>query len=147
LYGPVQKKQLLVIGGGTAVRKGGDGPNFGENINSDLGRDVYVLELETMEWSRPHLTGLVIEPRSSATACLFNGKIFVIGGYGGDEKFNDISILRMGRPITHVRLELERYTQEMHKIFNNDIKAQVAQELCDGALEHLNKLIDVIKKF
>ncbi|KAI8366057.1 uncharacterized protein BYT42DRAFT_595979 [Radiomyces spectabilis] len=69
---------------------GGDGPNY---FN-----DLYILNTETLTWSKPPVEGLPPSPRRAHTTCLWNDKIIVVGGGDGARALADVHMLDLSDP-------------------------------------------------
>ncbi|KAI7877116.1 galactose oxidase [Lichtheimia hyalospora FSU 10163] len=69
---------------------GGDGPNY---FN-----DLYVLNADTLVWSKPATEGIPPSPRRAHTTCLWNDKIVVMGGGDGARALSDVHILDISDP-------------------------------------------------
>ncbi|KAF7728240.1 hypothetical protein EC973_006521 [Apophysomyces ossiformis] len=69
---------------------GGDGPNY---FN-----DLYVLNRDTMVWSKPNTEGTPPSPRRAHTTCLWNNKIIVFGGGDGARALSDVHALDISDP-------------------------------------------------
>ncbi|KYR02856.1 hypothetical protein DLAC_00326 [Tieghemostelium lacteum] len=69
-------KRLFIFGGG-------DGPNYF--------KDLFVLDTETLTWTKPVTTGNGPGPRRAHTANLVNGKtIYIFGGGDGNKALNEV---------------------------------------------------------
>ncbi|KAG0167232.1 hypothetical protein DFQ28_006396 [Apophysomyces sp. BC1034] len=69
---------------------GGDGPNY---FN-----DLYVLNRETLVWSKPNTEGTPPSPRRAHTTCLWNDKIIIFGGGDGARALSDVHALDISDP-------------------------------------------------
>ncbi|KAK3281055.1 hypothetical protein CYMTET_11137, partial [Cymbomonas tetramitiformis] len=88
----------------------------GQNKSGQLG-DLLVLDLNSMEWSRPYPAGRVPPKRSghSATYDTNTNKIFIYGGWDGVRQRDDLHILNVdGNPDTDWRWE--SFNVSGHKI-------------------------------
>ncbi|KAK9168558.1 hypothetical protein Syun_000698 [Stephania yunnanensis] len=57
---------------------------FGGSSHSTCFSDIHILDLETMEWSRPHVQGAVVTPRAGHAGNAIGENWYIIGG--GDNK-------------------------------------------------------------
>lgn len=64
---------------------GGDGPNY---FN-----DLYVLNIDTMVWTKPTIEGDPPSPRRAHTTCIWNQKIIIVGGGDGARALADVHTL------------------------------------------------------
>lgn len=55
--------------------------------------DLFVLDCETLAWSRPETSGDVPDPRDGHTMTLVGNKLMVFGGWNGRDYFSDVSSL------------------------------------------------------
>ncbi|CAO0795739.1 unnamed protein product [Mucor circinelloides] len=83
------------IGGGKKsyslyVFGGGDGPNY---FN-----DLYVLNIDTLTWSKPKTQGEAPSPRRAHTTCIWNQKIIIVGGGDGARALADVHMLDVSDP-------------------------------------------------
>ncbi|KAI7865208.1 uncharacterized protein EV154DRAFT_432980 [Mucor mucedo] len=69
---------------------GGDGPNY---FN-----DLYVLNIDTLIWSKPKTEGEPPSPRRAHTTCIWNGKIIIVGGGDGARALADVHTLDVSDP-------------------------------------------------
>ncbi|KAI8641651.1 hypothetical protein BD408DRAFT_388421 [Parasitella parasitica] len=72
---------------------------FGGGNGPDYFQDIYVLDAETLIWSKPNVE---IDSRPSRrrahTTCLWEGKIIVIGGGDGARALDDVHMLDISNP-------------------------------------------------
>ncbi|KAI9306070.1 hypothetical protein BJ944DRAFT_160597 [Cunninghamella echinulata] len=78
---------------------GGDGPNY---FN-----DLYVLNTETLTWTKPKTDGVPPSPRRAHTTCLWNNNIIVVGGGDGARALADVHSLNLDDPSRPVWTQLE----------------------------------------
>ncbi|KAI9487706.1 MAG: hypothetical protein EXX96DRAFT_473738 [Benjaminiella poitrasii] len=71
---------------------GGDGPNY---FN-----DLYVLNIDTLTWTKPNIQGEeeAPSPRRAHTTCIWNQKIIVVGGGDGARALADVHMLDISDP-------------------------------------------------
>ncbi|KAI8972714.1 hypothetical protein BDB01DRAFT_808953 [Pilobolus umbonatus] len=69
---------------------GGDGPNY---FN-----DLYVLNTDTLVWTKPKVEGAPPSPRRAHTTCLWDQKIIVVGGGDGARALADVHALDISNP-------------------------------------------------
>lgn len=69
---------------------GGDGPNY---FN-----DLYVLNIDTLTWTKPKTEGEPPSPRRAHTTCIWNQKIIVVGGGDGARALADVHMLDVSDP-------------------------------------------------
>ncbi|KAF1805974.1 hypothetical protein FB192DRAFT_1365361 [Mucor lusitanicus] len=69
---------------------GGDGPNY---FN-----DLYVLNVDTLTWSKPKTEGQAPSPRRAHTTCIWNQKIIIVGGGDGARALADVHMLDVSDP-------------------------------------------------
>ncbi|KAI8380599.1 hypothetical protein EDC96DRAFT_491528 [Choanephora cucurbitarum] len=69
---------------------GGDGPNY---FN-----DLYVLNTDTLVWSKPKTSGEPPSPRRAHTTCIWNQKIIIVGGGDGARALADVHTLDLTDP-------------------------------------------------
>ncbi|KAI8645795.1 hypothetical protein BD408DRAFT_411091 [Parasitella parasitica] len=69
---------------------GGDGPNY---FN-----DLYVLNVDTLTWSKPNTDGEAPSPRRAHTTCIWNQKIIIVGGGDGARALADVHMLDVSNP-------------------------------------------------
>eukprot|EP00698_Gefionella_okellyi_P011837 TRINITY_DN3147_c0_g1_i1.p1 TRINITY_DN3147_c0_g1~~TRINITY_DN3147_c0_g1_i1.p1 ORF type:complete len:4003 (-),score=857.71 TRINITY_DN3147_c0_g1_i1:159-12167(-) len=90
----INDKEVLVFGGQVC------------KTTLQLFNDIYILNLDKWEWRKPLTTGASPAPRGRHTANLYNGKLYVFGGYGqantvfGDLFCYDIETSTWTRPKT-----------------------------------------------
>ncbi|KAI8373824.1 hypothetical protein BD560DRAFT_88975 [Blakeslea trispora] len=72
---------------------------FGGGNGPDYFQDVYILNIDTMVWSKPNID-LHSRPskRRAHTTCLWNDKIIVIGGGDGARALDDVYLLDVSDP-------------------------------------------------
>ncbi|CAO3674013.1 unnamed protein product [Rhizopus stolonifer] len=78
---------------------GGNGPNY---FN-----DLYVLNIDTLNWTKPKIQGKFPSPRRAHTTCLWNQKIIVIGGGDGARALADVYALDISNPESLQWTEIE----------------------------------------
>lgn len=83
------------VGGGKKsyslyVFGGGDGPNY---FN-----DLYVLNVDTLTWSKPKTEGEAPSPRRAHTTCIWNQRIIIVGGGDGARALADVHMLDVSDP-------------------------------------------------
>ncbi|CEP15005.1 hypothetical protein [Parasitella parasitica] len=69
---------------------GGDGPNY---FN-----DLYVLNIDTLTWTKPKTEGEAPSPRRAHTTCIWNQKIIIVGGGDGARALADVHMLDVSDP-------------------------------------------------
>ncbi|KAG0741903.1 hypothetical protein G6F57_006171 [Rhizopus arrhizus] len=84
VLGPGKRSYSLYVFGG------GDGPNY---FN-----DLYILNVDTLTWTKPKTVGEPPSPRRAHTTCLWNQKIIVIGGGDGARALADVHALDISDP-------------------------------------------------
>jgi len=90
----VNGNKLYIIGGGGDTR---------------VYNDIYLLDTETMSWSRPQVKGTAPLPRWGHTCTLVGNKLVIFGGNDGTRMLNDIIILDMKK----MKWELLESTSEL----------------------------------
>jgi N-acetylneuraminic acid mutarotase len=64
---------------------------FGGFCRGARSNDIYIMNLKTFKWEKVICTGLQPNPRSSISAIIYNGGMFVFGGAeDGNEKLSDL---------------------------------------------------------
>ncbi|KAL8210624.1 hypothetical protein R6Q57_005061 [Mikania cordata] len=69
---------------------------FGGCTHSVFFNDLHVLDLETLEWSQPHIQGDVVSPRAGHAGVSIDEKWFIVGG--GDNRNGSSETLVMDMP-------------------------------------------------
>ncbi|KAI8089529.1 uncharacterized protein BX664DRAFT_333243 [Halteromyces radiatus] len=69
---------------------GGDGPNY---FN-----DIYVLNVDTLTWTKPSVHGKPISPRRAHATCVWQDKIVIVGGGNGTQALSDVYVLDVSDP-------------------------------------------------
>ncbi|GBG28993.1 RING finger protein B [Hondaea fermentalgiana] len=67
------------------VFRGGDGKQY---LN-----DLHLLNIDTLEWSKPDVTGQKPDARANHSSALVGEKLYIFGGWDGRQRLNDIHIL------------------------------------------------------
>mgnify|MGYP002386127622 CR=1 FL=1 len=57
--------------------------------------DLHILDLSSMNWSQPKISGKPPVPRESHTAIVYNSKIVIYGGMNG-QRLSDTMFLNAG---------------------------------------------------
>lgn len=73
------KNQLFVIGGG--------------NDESTVYNDVYILDIDSGQWSKPNIKGSPPIPRWGHSSISIGPNIYIFGGNDGKRMLNDVNIL------------------------------------------------------
>ncbi|KAH3766106.1 rab9 effector protein with kelch motifs [Pelomyxa schiedti] len=92
----------------------------GLNDAGKIRNELYMLDLCTMTWARPELTGSPPGPRLSSSSAVYGHKFWVFGGYDGKSRMNDVhcldfSTMRWSRPVISGQPPCPRYSHSMTK--------------------------------
>ncbi|KAG0748237.1 hypothetical protein G6F57_003549 [Rhizopus arrhizus] len=72
---------------------------FGGGNGPDYFQDVYVLDAETLAWSKPDIEPLSRPSKRRAhTSCLWENKLVIIGGGDGARALDDVHMLDISKP-------------------------------------------------
>ncbi|CAO3653861.1 unnamed protein product [Cunninghamella echinulata] len=83
LEGKQKASYLYVFGGG-------DGPKYYN--------ELYILNIDTLTWTKPQIKGDTVSPRRAHVTCLWNNKIVIVGGGNGTEALSDVFMLDISDP-------------------------------------------------
>ncbi|KAI9305180.1 hypothetical protein BJ944DRAFT_162201 [Cunninghamella echinulata] len=83
LEGKQKASYLYVFGGG-------DGPKYYN--------ELYILNVDTLTWTKPQIKGDIVSPRRAHVTCLWNSKIVIVGGGNGTEALSDVFMLDISDP-------------------------------------------------
>ncbi|KAL7334693.1 hypothetical protein PS15p_200283 [Mucor circinelloides] len=76
---------------------------FGGGNGPDYFQDIYVLDVETLVWSKPNIEADTRPSKRRAhTTCLWDDKIIVIGGGDGARALDDVHMLDISNPHAQV---------------------------------------------
>jgi len=85
--------------------------------------DLVSLDVKTMEWSRPRISGKDISPRCKVTSCMVGKKMFVFGGFvPGKKDRSDKVSLKSNHPVTSefiLVLDTDTYTWSSPQMVGN----------------------------
>ncbi|KAK9124098.1 hypothetical protein Sjap_013700 [Stephania japonica] len=75
---------------------------FGGSAHSTCFSDIHILDLDTMEWSRPHVQGAVVTPRAGHASSAIGENWYIVGG--GDNKggSSETLVLNMSKLVLSV---------------------------------------------
>ncbi|KAK7278017.1 hypothetical protein RJT34_23038 [Clitoria ternatea] len=98
---PRESHTATLVGDERLVIFGGSGEGEANYLN-----DLHVLELRTMRWTSPVVTGDLPVPRDSHSALAIGNKLVVYGGDCGDQYQGDVNMLDMDT-MTWSRLKIQ----------------------------------------
>ncbi|XP_077219331.1 uncharacterized protein LOC143853450 [Tasmannia lanceolata] len=87
---PRESHTATVMGDDKLVIFGGSGEGEANYLN-----DLHILDLKTMKWTSPKVTGDLPAPRDSHTAVAVENKLIVYGGDCGDRYHGEVDVLDM----------------------------------------------------
>ncbi|CAM0949739.1 unnamed protein product [Alopecurus aequalis] len=80
---------------------------FGGGSHSTCFSDLYLLDMETMEWSRPEQHGITPEPRAGHAGVTFGDNWFITGGGNSKKGVQETLVLNMSTLVWSVVTSLE----------------------------------------
>ncbi|XP_050225862.1 acyl-CoA-binding domain-containing protein 4-like isoform X2 [Mercurialis annua] len=89
---PRESHTATLIGHDKILIFGGSGEGEANYLN-----DLHLLDLKTMRWSSPEVTGDIPVPRDSHSAVAIGNELFVYGGDRGDRYHGDVDVLDTDR--------------------------------------------------
>ncbi|KAM2663830.1 hypothetical protein EV1_010336 [Malus domestica] len=98
---PRESHTATLVGDEKLVIFGGSGEGKGNYLN-----DLHVLDLNTMRWTSPEVTGDIPVPRDSHSTIVMGKKLLVYGGDRGDRYYGGVDMLDMNT-LTWSRLAVQ----------------------------------------
>lgn len=83
--------------------------------------DLFCFDTNTLQWSKPKVSGMIPAPRSGHSACVINDAMFIFGGFEKETRQQsqdvyklNLKSLKWSYVQTTVNIKLNRFTMKIY---------------------------------